>query len=151
MPLALQQADIPTYCDIRFASPHATFCVTFAQFGIVSGDGGSWGLPKLLGLSKAMEMTFTAAPIDASEALRIGLASAVAEGDNLMRDANALAHAIADILPMRSAWSSACCAMAGHIDLRVHMDMAAAFQAIAHASPEHLSAVERVLRRLRRV
>lgn len=166
VPLALMEADIPTiaavngpaygagcdlacFCDIRLAAPAARFSVSFARLGIVSGDGGSWMLPRLIGRSKAMELTFTADPIDAQTALSLGLVSAVVEGDVLLPQALALARRIARHPGNAMRMNKRLLRDAERASLTSHLDLVAAFQAIAHVSPEHLAAVEAAVAALR--
>ena len=87
--------DLATMCDIRIAARSATFAESFLRVGLVSGDGGAWFLPRVVGLSKACEMTFTGDFIEAEEAARIGLVSRVVDDDKLMNEARGLAARIA--------------------------------------------------------
>jgi len=65
--------DLALACNRRIASPNATFCHPGTGLGIITGWGGTQRLPRLVGSANASMMFFTAAPIDAEEALRIGL------------------------------------------------------------------------------
>lgn len=71
--------DLALACDRRIASPTATFCHPGAGLGIMTGWGGTQRLPRLVGESKALEMFFTAAPIDARKALKISLIEQIAD------------------------------------------------------------------------
>lgn len=71
--------DLALACEKRVASPGSTFCHPGAGLGIITGWGGTQRLPRLVGESNALEMFFTASPINAAEALRIGLIDGVAE------------------------------------------------------------------------
>ena len=64
-------------CDIRVAADTARFGITSARIGTVAGAGGTQRLPRLIGPGRAKEMLFSAEPIDAAEALRIGLVNRV--------------------------------------------------------------------------
>jgi enoyl-CoA hydratase/carnithine racemase len=167
LPLALGEIDVPTiaavngpaygagcdlacFCDIRLAARDASFSFSFVQLGIVPGDGGAWMLPRLVGRSKAMEMAFTADPVDAETALRIGLVSHVVEGSELLDRAHAIANRIAQHPARAVRMTKRLLRDAEHTSLAKHLDLAAAFQAIAHLTPEHLTAVEAVLARLQR-
>ena len=60
-------------CDLRVAGEGATFGITSAKIGTVPGSGGTQRLPRIVGVSNALDMLFSAEPIDAQHALRIGL------------------------------------------------------------------------------
>ena len=82
-------------CDIRIAGEKAKFGQPEVGLGITPGFGGTQRLPRIVGSSKAKEMIFTAQPITADEALRIGLVSQVVAGEGLMDAALELAGKIA--------------------------------------------------------
>ena len=74
-------------CDIRIAGEKAKFGQPEVGLGITPGFGGTQRLPRIVGLSKAKELIFTAQTIGADEALRIGLVSQVVPGEGLMEAA----------------------------------------------------------------
>jgi len=82
-------------CDIRIASEKAKFGQPEVGLGITPGFGGTQRLPRIVGMSKAKELIFTAQNIGADEALRIGLVSQVVPGDELMNAAADMAGKIA--------------------------------------------------------
>src|SRR5690606_519903 len=59
--------------DLRIAAEGASFAITSARIGTVAGAGGTQRLPRIVGIANALEMLFAAEPIDAAEALRMGL------------------------------------------------------------------------------
>ncbi len=65
--------DLALSCGRRIAIASASFCHPGAGLGIMTGWGGTQRLPRLIGEARALEIFFTAAPIRAAEALRIGL------------------------------------------------------------------------------
>ena len=65
--------DLALACTERIASASATFAHPGAGLGIITGWGGTQRLPRLIGQANALEMFFTASPIDAARALFIGL------------------------------------------------------------------------------
>ena len=67
--------DLTCMCDLRIAGESARFAESFVKIGLVSGDGGAWLLPRVVGWSKAAEMALTGDMIDAAEALACGLVS----------------------------------------------------------------------------
>ena len=87
--------DLSLMCDIRIAAEGAQFAESFLRVGILSGDGGAWFLPRVIGLSRAYQMSFTAEPIDAATALQWNLVSSVVPADALLGEAAQLAGQIA--------------------------------------------------------
>jgi enoyl-CoA hydratase len=79
--------------DIRIAAPGAVFGALERRWNIVAGDGLTVRLPLVVGFAKAMELIVTGRPVDAEEALRIGLANEIA--DDALARAVELAHEIA--------------------------------------------------------
>lgn len=69
--------DLALACDHRVASPDAQFAHPGAGLGIITGWGGTQRLPRLIGESRALEMFFTAEPIDAGRALTLGLVDSI--------------------------------------------------------------------------
>lgn len=71
--------DLALACDHRICSLLSTFCHPGAGLGIITGWSGTQRLPRLVGEANAMEMSFTASPIDAERARKIGLVSRVVD------------------------------------------------------------------------
>jgi enoyl-CoA hydratase/carnithine racemase len=82
--------------DIRIASETARFGFVFARRGIVPEACSSWFLPRIVGISKAMEWCATGRVFDAQEALAGGLVSRVVKPEELLGVAQALAREIAE-------------------------------------------------------
>lgn len=88
-------AEITCQCDIRLATPTAKFAWNFARRGLVPDSGaGTWLLPRLVGVQKALKLLYTGAWLEAEEALACGYVDAVVDQDRLMDEARALAHSI---------------------------------------------------------
>ena len=81
-------------CDIRLASEKAKFGQPEVGLGITPGFGGTQRLPRIVGVSKAMELILTAKVIGAAEAKSIGLVSEVYPPEELMDQAMAMANMI---------------------------------------------------------
>jgi 2-(1,2-epoxy-1,2-dihydrophenyl)acetyl-CoA isomerase len=64
-------------CDLRFAGQSARFVTAFANVGFSGDFGGSYFLSKLVGTGKARELYYTAAPLDAAQALALGVVNRV--------------------------------------------------------------------------
>src|SRR5438270_1601846 len=82
--------------DVRLAADSAKIGFVFARRGITPEACSSWFLPRLVGISRAMEWVATGRVFDAQEALDGGLVRSVHPGDELLGAANALAREIAD-------------------------------------------------------
>jgi enoyl-CoA hydratase/carnithine racemase len=82
--------------DVRLASETARFGFVFARRGITPEACSSWFLPRVVGISRALEWTLTGRVFDAAEALAGGLVRAVLPPDQLLPAAHALAREIAD-------------------------------------------------------
>ena len=133
--------DLTCLCDIRIASEHAKFAESFARLGIIPGDGGAWLLPRVVGMSKAAEMTFTGDVIGAEEALACGLVSKVVSADQLLPEAMALAERIAANPPHSLRLGKRLLREGQHVRLDTLLQMSAAFQAMAHQTEDHAEAM----------
>ena len=69
--------ELACWCDLRVVEESATFGVFCRRFGVPLIDGGTFRLPRLVGLGRALDLILTGRAVDAEEALRIGLADRV--------------------------------------------------------------------------
>ena len=137
--------DLTLMCDLRVAAQKARFAESFVKLGIVPGDGGAWLLPRVVGFSKACEMALTGDPVDAEEALRIGLVSSVVEDDRLLDKAKALAQRIAANPTHAVRMTKRLLRESASQRLDQILETSAAFQALAHATQDHQEAVAAML------
>ena len=70
--------------DLRVASDRASFIEVFTRVGLIPDSGGTWLLPRFVGVGRAFEMMFFAEPVDAAAAERLGLVNRVVPADDLM-------------------------------------------------------------------
>jgi 2-(1,2-epoxy-1,2-dihydrophenyl)acetyl-CoA isomerase len=87
-------------CDIRIASEQARFSAIFAKIGMSVLDGNAWLLTRAVGLSKALELLYTAEFIDGHEAKRIGLVSDVVPHEEVLPRTLEMAARIAANAPV---------------------------------------------------
>ena len=82
-------------CDIRYAAEKAVFSEAFSRMGLIPGDGSSWQLPRLIGLSNTLLLQYTGDRVDGNEAYRMGLVSKVLPEETLLDEALELAQRLA--------------------------------------------------------
>jgi enoyl-CoA hydratase/carnithine racemase len=92
--------DMALGCDIRIAAANAKLAPSFAKRGILPESGGTWLLPRLVGLSKAAELCFTGRTLSAEESLALGLVSRVVPEVELGDAVRALSREIAANAPL---------------------------------------------------
>lgn len=82
-------------CDYRIAADNAVLIQAFTSLGLVPDTGGTYLLPRLIGLARATELLFEGRPVDAQEAERLGLVHRVVPLEQLEGAADALADRLA--------------------------------------------------------
>jgi 2-(1,2-epoxy-1,2-dihydrophenyl)acetyl-CoA isomerase len=82
-------------CDLRIASTEGKFIQAFVRVGLGPDCGGSFFLPRLVGLSKAMELLLLGETVEAEEARRLGLVAKVVAPDELSAKAWEMAERLA--------------------------------------------------------
>jgi enoyl-CoA hydratase/carnithine racemase len=88
--------------DVRFASSEARFTTSFARLGLVAEYGLAWLLPQLIGRPAAADLLLSGRTIDAAEAQRIGLVTAVVDPGALLEHATCYARDLAERCSPRS-------------------------------------------------
>lgn len=158
IPLALEEAQIPVIaavngpaigagfdmanmCDIRIGSTKAQFGETFANLGIIAGDGGGWFLTRLVGYQRAAELTFTGRIVKAEEALKLGILLEMTEPEQLLARAQELAGRIAAKPPQAIRYAKRLLKLAQRQNLDEHLAVCSAFQAICHKTEDHAEAL----------
>ena len=87
--------ELALWCDLRVVERDAVFGVFCRRWGVPLIDGGTIRLPRMIGLSQALDLILTGRPVEAEEALRLGLANRVVETGKARVEAEALALRIA--------------------------------------------------------
>jgi enoyl-CoA hydratase len=88
--------ELACWCDLRVMEKSAVFGVFCRRWGVPLIDGGTVRLPRLIGMSRAMDLILTGRPVEASEAYAIGLANYVVEDGQAKEEAEKLAARLAD-------------------------------------------------------
>ncbi len=89
--------ELALWCDLRVVEEDATFGVFSRRFGVPLIDGGTLRLPRLIGLSRALDLILTGRPVGAEEALAIGLANRVVPRGAARPAAEELARQLAEL------------------------------------------------------
>jgi 2-(1,2-epoxy-1,2-dihydrophenyl)acetyl-CoA isomerase len=92
--------DLALACDLRIASDRAVFGEIFVKRGLMPDGGGTWHLPRIIGLGRALELLLTGDLVRADEAHRIGLANRVIAHAEVRERTHELAVAIAGGPPL---------------------------------------------------
>ncbi len=134
--------DLCCMCDIRLGCEYTKLGETFVNLGIIPGDGGAWFLPKLVGLQRAAELTFSGRIINAQQARDYGLLMDIHPADDLIKQAQQLAQSFSE-KPRQALRSSKRLLQAGQrMALRDFLDYCAGQQSICHNSDQHQHALE---------
>ncbi|XP_009352290.2 peroxisomal fatty acid beta-oxidation multifunctional protein MFP2 [Pyrus x bretschneideri] len=93
--------EVAMACHARISTPTAQLGLPELQLGLIPGFGGTQRLPRLVGISKALEMMLTSKPVKGEEAHDLGLVDAIVSPDQLVSTARRWAL---DILERRRPW-----------------------------------------------
>lgn len=124
-------------CDLIVASDRARFGQVFSKIGLVPDGGGTYFLPRAVGLAKAKELVFTAEIIDAEQALSLGLINRVVAAGDLRQATLALARRIAEGPPRVLALTKHLLNRSATLDLAGALDLEAFAQSVALSSEDH--------------
>jgi enoyl-CoA hydratase/carnithine racemase len=130
--------DMALMCDIRVMDAEARIAESYIAMGLIPGDGGAWFLPRLVGLSRALELLWTGDPVDAEMAFRIGMVNRVVPAGTALTAALELARRIArqPTHPVRMIKRLAYQGLGAGMTLRAHLDQASSHMAIVEDLPE---------------
>lgn len=87
-------------CDLRIASDQATFTQAFVRIGLHPDWGGTFFLPRLIGIGRAVEMFFLGEPVNATEAQRLGMVNFLVPHEQLAEETRKLAERLAARPPL---------------------------------------------------
>lgn len=139
--------DLAAMCDLRIVADTASFAESFVRVGLISGDGGAWYLPRIIGIARAREMMLTCEPVCATKAEIWGLASCVVPECSLLEAARQKAQQIAALPPNALRATKQLLRQAENLSLAEVLDLSARFQAKLQLQPDHLEAIAAVVER----
>jgi len=125
--------DLALACDLRLISPRARFGEIFVRRGLMPDGGGTFTLPRLVGLGRALELFFTGAAVEAEQAVRIGLANRLLPEAGFDRAVQELAAELANGPPlvMRAIKQAVYASLAGDLDAALEREAAGQLQLLA--------------------
>ena len=117
-------ANLALACDIRIAATSASIGQTFARLGLQPDWGGTYFLPRLVGLGRALELALTADMLSAADALRLGIFNRVVDDDQVVGETIALAARIGASSPLAVALAKQSIRQAygGPLDAALHAE-----------------------------
>ena len=133
--------DVACLADIRISSDTAKFGVTFLKIGLIPGDGGAWLLPKIIGMSRASELLFSAKLIEPETAKQWGLISDFYKSDDLLKEANEIASSIIKQPPDALRMSKKLLREGMDASFDNILEMSASMQALMHLTDDHQEAL----------
>lgn len=137
--------DMAIMCDLRVCSDRARLAESYIMMGLVPGDGGAYFLPRLTGVSKALELLLTGDIISAEEALRLGIVNRVVPHDRLMEEALALAEKIAEKPPLAIRMMKRAVYQGQTSTLRAHLDYISSQLSLLSETEDHMEAARAFL------
>jgi enoyl-CoA hydratase/carnithine racemase len=128
--------------DIRIAAAGIRIGLTETSLGIIPGAGGTQRLPRLVGVSRAKELIYTARRITAEEALEIGLVNHVVVAEQLLEKANLLAHEMVKNAPLSLAQAKLAINKGTDVDLANGLAIESAAYAPLWATEDRLEGLQ---------
>jgi 2-(1,2-epoxy-1,2-dihydrophenyl)acetyl-CoA isomerase len=132
-------------CDLRIAADSARLVTAFARVGFSGDFGGSWLMTRLVGPARAKEFYFLGDPIDANQALAIGLVNRVVPAASLKSETEALAKRLAGGPAIAYGYMKANINAAVTADFRALLDREAVGQTMTGRTQDHKEAVKAFL------
>lgn len=134
--------DMALMCDLRVCSDRAKLAESYITMGLVPGDGGAYFLPRLVGVSKALELLFTGDILSPQEALELGVINRVVPHEKLMEETMVLAEKIADKPPLAIRMMKRAVYQAQSSTLRSHLDYISSQLSLLSETEDHCEAAK---------
>jgi enoyl-CoA hydratase/carnithine racemase len=139
--------DMALMCDLRIMAESATLAQSYINMGLITGNGGTYYLPRLIGVDRALEIFWTGRTVLSVEAERIGMVTRVVADEALLPTTYELARAIAS-QPLEAVRAYKRATYQGRtMSLAAHLDMISSHQVYLRRSPDHRARVEAFLNR----
>lgn len=117
--------DFASMCDLRIASDTARVAMTYVNMGLAPGGAGCYYLPKIIGLSRALELIWTGRWVDAEEMLKIGYVIKIVPHESLLEESISFTKSIASGPPIAHRFSKKLAYSSYDLTMDEHLDMTA--------------------------
>jgi len=134
--------DLALACDMRIGSPKARFTIGYTTAGVAPDSGGTWMMPRVIGVPKTLEFIFTGDACGAEEAYRIGLLNRLIPAEELEEETAKLAQKIAAGSPIAFRLSKLMVYKGLNMDLDTALAFAMACVGIATGSEDYKEAIK---------
>lgn len=134
--------DLACMCDLRVGDQSSVFAESFAKLNLVPGDGGSYFLQRVVGFTKAMQMTLTCEQVKARDAFEIGLLNYYV--DDIDKFTLELADKISSLPPQALQYSKRALVHAYRNDLSSNLDLLSSYQGILQNMHDHQIALDSI-------
>ncbi|MHC4698725.1 MAG: enoyl-CoA hydratase-related protein [Planctomycetota bacterium] len=128
-------------CDLRIAAESASFIQAFINVGLVPDCASTFMLPRLVGVARAMELTFTGRKVPAREAFEMGLVNQVVPAADLRAETMKLAGKLASMPTRAIGLTKRAINAAWAADLDTQLEYEAELQAIAQKTDDHAEGI----------
>lgn len=126
--------------DLRVCSERARFSESFVKLGLVAGDGDAYFLPRIVGMSKALELLLTGDLITAEQALQFGIVNKLVPHEQLMTESLAMMERIIRNPPLAVRMMKRAVYQAQTSTLRNHLDYISSQISLLSETEDHLEA-----------
>lgn len=120
--------NIALACDIIYCAKSARFAQSFSKVDLISDCGGTYFLPRVVGLYKAKELLFTGDMINSNEAKELGIVNKVMEDENLVEETYKLANKLASAAPIAIKYIKKTLNRSFELDLNSALELEAGIQ-----------------------
>lgn len=138
-------ANLALACDIVVAAKSATFVQAFAKIGLIPDCGGSWFLPRLVGMARARALALLAEPLSAEKAVEWGMIWQAVDDEQLSDAAHALTDRLASGPGVALGLIKQALDQSPTNDLKRQLDLERRLQTEAAANPDHAEGVRAFL------
>lgn len=134
--------DIALSCDMRIGSPKSKFTIGYTTAGVAPDSGGTWLMPRVIGIAKTLEFIFTGETCGAEEAYRIGLLNRLIPDEQLEEEVGKLGAKIAAGSPIAFRLSKLMVYKGLSMDLDTALAFAMASVRVCVASEDYKEAIK---------